>query len=230
MKNALVLGASGSLGKEISSALIKKGYHVIGSYYNQIKIEDKNVKFYPLDMGSIESIDNFIDKLKDIKQIDFFTSTIANTLTLERFEKIELETFKKDFEINFFNYIYFIRKILNKMTDKSVIVMILSQMIIEPQKNFSPYITSKYALLGLMHCLAKELELKKIRINAVSPSKMDTNFLWKMDMNGKTVSVPKAIREKQLMTQNFLLPEKVAKKIVEIIEDESINNENMLVQ
>lgn len=231
MKNALILGIYGTLGQSIAEKLAKEGYRLYGSYYEAKPAEDHDfdAEVFPLDMGDLASIDAFCEKLDSLDQIDFFTSTIASTLTLEKFEKINIDVFNKDFTINFFNYIYFLRKILPKMTEHSNIIVILTQMVAEPQKNFSPYITSKYALLGLTKCLAKEFESKQIRVNAVSPGKMNTNFLWKMDLNGKTVMVPRAIKEKQIQTQKFLSPDKVAEKISEIVKDETLNGENFLI-
>ncbi len=46
-----------------------------------------------------------------------------------------------------------------------------------PPKFQSPYITVKYALLGLMRNLAAEYAAKGIMVNAVSPDMMETKFL-----------------------------------------------------
>jgi 3-oxoacyl-[acyl-carrier protein] reductase len=180
-------------------------------------------------MEDIKSIDLFLGKIGDVDEIAFFTSTISNTLILEKFEKISPEAFESEFKINFFNYLYLLQKIIPKMKNNSNVVFILSEMVLNPQKNFSPYITSKYAVLGLMKCLAKEFASEKVRFNAVSPSKMNTDFLWKVNLNSKTVYVPNAIKEKQLQTQKFLPPDKVAEKIISILNDSSINGQNFII-
>ncbi len=234
MKKAVVLGATGTLGKAIVEALVKEGFYIIGSSFKNNLGENNfaqdKVKLHNLDMGSIDSIDSFFKEVAEIDNIDFFTSTIANTLTFEKFEKIDLDTFKKEFAINFFNYIYFLKKIIPKMKEDSNIIFILSEMIAKPQKNFSPYITSKFALFGLMKSLTKDLEHLKIRVNSVSPSKMNTDFLWKMNLNNKTVSVPSAIKEIQLKTRNFLSPDRVAAKIMEIVNNGSIRGKNFIIK
>jgi 3-oxoacyl-[acyl-carrier protein] reductase len=46
-----------------------------------------------------------------------------------------------------------------------------------PGKYAVPYTTAKYALLGLMKCLAAEYADKGITVNGVSPSMIETNFV-----------------------------------------------------
>lgn len=46
-----------------------------------------------------------------------------------------------------------------------------------PPKYLSPYVTVKYALLGLMKSLAAEYAEKGITVNGVSPDMMETRFL-----------------------------------------------------
>jgi len=234
MKIALILGVTGKIGMAIARRLIKEGYNVIGSSHrNELpagSFPEDRLTLHHLDMEKIESIDSFLDEIKDIEEIEFFTNTVSNTLILEKFEKIERSVFENEFRINLFNYAYFLQKIIPKMKSDSNVIFILSEMVINPQKNFSPYISSKYALLGLMKCLTEEFAPEKIRFNAISPSKMDTNFQWKINLNGKMVYVPNAIKEKQLKTQKFLSPDKVAEKIISIIKNKSINGQNFIIK
>ncbi len=46
-----------------------------------------------------------------------------------------------------------------------------------PPAHLSPYVTIKYALLGLMKSLSAEYRSKNLKINAISPSMADTKFL-----------------------------------------------------
>ena len=48
-----------------------------------------------------------------------------------------------------------------------------------PPRFMTPYISAKYALLGLMKALSVEYADKGIMINAVSPGMMETKFLAK---------------------------------------------------
>jgi 3-oxoacyl-[acyl-carrier protein] reductase len=58
------------------------------------------------------------------------------------------------------------------------IVFILSSVTLNvPPKALAEYTTIKYALLGLMKSLASEYADKKINVNSISPSMVETKFL-----------------------------------------------------
>ena len=225
MKKAIVLGASGRLGSEITRKLISIGYEVIGTYRDKNHlpkdlVENKKVVFYPIDFKQKSSIEHFLKSIKEEK-IDFITNTISNKIFIEKVEKISTEIIEEDFRVNVTNYLYFLQKVIPNLSKNSQIVFILSEMVLGIPKNYlSSYIITKYALLGLMKCMSEELKLKGIRVNAVSPGMMDTNFTWNVKFNGKEIVLPKDKRV-------FVNPSEVAEKILEIISNESINGKNI---
>ena len=133
MKTALILGITGKLGRAIAFALHKEGYEIIGSYHENKPENLDGFRLYPLNIESSESVDIFIDKIKDLK-IDFFTSTIAKKPIMERFQNINIERFRKEFDINFFGNIYFLQKIIPYMNFESNVLFILTEMIEYPEK------------------------------------------------------------------------------------------------
>lgn len=58
-----------------------------------------------------------------------------------------------------------------------IVLMLSAYLLGVPPKFQGPYITVKYALLGLMRNLAAEYASKRIMVNAVSPDMMETKFL-----------------------------------------------------
>ncbi len=58
-----------------------------------------------------------------------------------------------------------------------VVFMLTSCVQNTPPKYLSPYVTAKYALLGLMKSLAVEYADKGVTVNGVSPDMMETKFL-----------------------------------------------------
>lgn len=207
MKRAFVIGSKGTLGRAISHRLISDNYEIIGP-----AIED-------LDLSKKESIDRFFSNLSKEEKFDFLTNTFANTLTFNKFESIPQEVFEEDMRINFSNFIYFLKKFLPHLRENSNIILILSEMVFDEEpRYFSPYVSSKYALLGLMKSLSGELKNKKIRINAVSPGMMETNFIQ---------DLPTYMVKSYLSKHGkFVSPSDVAHKILEIIHDEKISNKN----
>jgi 3-oxoacyl-[acyl-carrier protein] reductase len=225
MKTALILGISGSLGKAIAQDLILKDYKVIGTY-NSSKISDpifKKIELHKVDFNDIKEIDKFINKL-DIDKLDLLINTIAKVQTINRFESIPLETFEQHFRTDVFNYIHLLQKLKDKFSDEMNIIFILSRNVVEiPAKYSTPYNVSKYALLGLMKCLAAEWKDKKIRVNAVSPGMMDTKFVK---------DIPKFVKEseaKKNPSNKLLEPKDVVKAINKILKDRYLNGTNIPV-
>ena len=62
-----------------------------------------------------------------------------------------------------------------------IVFMLSENTINKPAKFSTKYTMSKYMLLGLMKSLAVEYEGKRIDINALSPSMIDTKFLSEID-------------------------------------------------
>ena len=62
MKNVLVTGATGGMGKAICSMLNKKGYKVYGLDYKQGESYD-NVKLYQCDVTNTESVKKAFDEV-----------------------------------------------------------------------------------------------------------------------------------------------------------------------
>lgn len=66
---------------------------------------------------------------------------------------------------------------MSKQNYGKIVFMLSAYLLGIPPKFQSPYITVKYALLGLMRNLASEYAAKGIMVNAVSPDMMETKFL-----------------------------------------------------
>ena len=58
-----------------------------------------------------------------------------------------------------------------------IVFMLSSYTIGTPPSAMAHYVTSKYALLGLAKTLSSEYSSKKICVNSISPSMIETNFL-----------------------------------------------------
>jgi len=227
MKNALILGVSGILGQAIAKKIINEGYTVFGTFHkNELPIgliNSQKIKLFKLDFSRIEEIDKYFESIKQVK-FDFIVNTIANPCVFDKFEKIKINIFEDDFKVNVLNYIYFLQKAIPNLNQNSNIIFILTDMIHNPKSYFSSYISSKYALLGLMKCLSQELKSKNIRVNSLSPGIMNTKFTWNLNIGGKVLKIP----EKK--NQQFVNPINVAESIIRILKDETINGFDMEVK
>ena len=77
---------------------------------------------------------------------------------------------------SFFEVMKAVVKPMAKSGGGRVVVVLSSGTINVPPSYMSDYITAKYALMGLTKSLASEYAAKKILVNMISPSMMETKF------------------------------------------------------
>jgi 3-oxoacyl-[acyl-carrier protein] reductase len=104
----------------------------------------------------------------------------ALRLVYERFTKLKWERLEADLAVQLQSAMLLLQQFLPKMAKmpRARVVFVLSSVIHGmPPKFLSLYTIVKYAQLGLMRALAAEYAATPVRINAISPSMVDTQFL-----------------------------------------------------
>ena len=136
----------------------------------------------------------FIAKIKEEGKIPTAIVHLpAGSFENIKFPKIPWQKFETDFNISFRSLVLILQEFLPTMAKNKngkIIVMLTSCTKNIPPKYLTSYVTSKYALLGLVKSLSNEYADKDIRINGISPSMIDTKFLD---------SIPELIREQNAM-------------------------------
>ena len=102
-----------------------------------------------------------------------------------------------------------------KKNNYGKILTILSSVNIgHPPTHMSSYVTSKYALLGLLKSLAAEYSKYKICINSISPGMINTKFLNEIpkkifEINSQKVPFGRSVEIKDIIPiLDFLMSEK----------------------
>ncbi len=101
----------------------------------------------------------------------------------ERFTKFDWKRFEQDLALQVRSLVIILQKLLPKMAKLSrarVVFMLTSYVHGEPPKYLSQYTMVKYTQLGMMRALAAEYAATPLRINAVSPSMVETKFLGEL--------------------------------------------------
>jgi 3-oxoacyl-[acyl-carrier protein] reductase len=101
-----------------------------------------------------------------------------------RFNHSNCGNFQNELNLSLMSIIQILSRFLPKMGNEKVgrvITMLSSVTIGVPPKALSHYTTVKYALLGLMKALAVEYANRKVTINCISPSMVETQFLSNID-------------------------------------------------
>jgi len=198
-KTAIITGADGDMGREITKAVAHAGYTVIMASFpssnaeqafSQIKKETKGeVALLPLDLSSTDSVFNLVEKVKkDYAQVDLL---INNAGVL--YPKNKTLDGKWDYTtmVNYFGHYLLTNKLLPLFREGARIVNVVSLTYrfgkIAPQlfdcgrnswaQQVRNYSNSKLGLLYFTLDLAEQLAEKKITANCSDPGIVGTKII-----------------------------------------------------
>ena len=203
-KTAIITGADGGMGTEITKAVAMADYHVIMLCYtafkgeerkSQLILETKNpdIEVVQIDLSSLESITKVTDKLlKKLTSIDLLMNNAGTMAT--HFTKTE-DGFERTVAVNYIAPYLLTRKLLPLMHEGSRIVSMVSctYAIGKVGPHFFTkgtegrfwripiYSNTKFALWLFCRELSQRLKDKGITVNAADPGVVSTNII-SMDM------------------------------------------------
>lgn len=181
----LITGASSDIGLEIINNYFDRRSIILATFNkNRIKVKKNNktqiIKF-KLDLSKEVHVVNFLKNLSKKKLIpNKFIHIASNPLKMSSFKDLNWMDYQKNFNIqikSFFLISKYILPFMKKNKYGKILTILSSVTIGEPPGHMSPYVTSKYALLGLIKSLAAEYSKYRICINSISPGMMKTKFL-----------------------------------------------------
>lgn len=187
-KILLVTGAS----SEVGSLLIDKvavNYDKVLAHYRSSdeKIKELHNKYgdkiIPLqaDFADLERTQALIDSIKDSGNYpDHIVHLSAQKAHNLQFHRQTWDNYQKEIDTSLRSITMIIQQLIPYMSKQNygkIVFMLTAYLMEVPPKFQGPYITVKYALLGMMKNLAAEYASKRIMVNAVSPDMMETKFL-----------------------------------------------------
>lgn len=191
-KIALVTGGSRGLGRNSAIALSLKGIDVIITYHTRKDEAEKVVKeiegngrkaaALQLDAGNVSSFDTFVSQLSivlkekwDREQIDILVNNAGFGIHASVAETTE-EQFDSMLNVQFKGVFFLSQKLYPRIADNGRVVNIstgLTRFVIE---GFGAYSAMKGAIEILTKYMAKEWGKRGIRVNAVAPGAIATDF------------------------------------------------------
>jgi len=183
-KVAIVTGSSSGIGFETSLMLAKNGFNVYATMRDLSKSEkirkiadDKKlpIEVGQLDVTSENSVDNAISAIvEQEEQIDVLVNNAGYGL-MGPAEELTIDELRDQFETNVFGVLRTTKKVLPVMRRNQHGTIINLSSVGIP--TMSGYVSSKFALEGLMESMRYELEPFGIRVVLVEPGVIKTNFL-----------------------------------------------------
>jgi len=187
---AVVTGGAQGFGFAISERFIKSGAKVIiwdiDKKATEEAIEKLNSKECSYQLVDITNFDEIKKSLSDIEtkygKIDIFINNAGIAGKNTTVAEYPLEEWKKVIELNLHAVFYCCKAVIPFMDKNNYgrIVNIASIAGKEGNPNASAYSTSKAGVIGLTKSLGKELALKNIAVNCVTPAAAKTRIFDQM--------------------------------------------------
>ncbi len=192
MKIAMITGGSNGIGKSASLELAKRGIGVILTYHRhqegadavvaEIQKTGGRAAALKLDASQKSSFPDFVvlvrKTLREIWQRDSFDYLVNNAGTGGgmMFPEMTEDYFDKMMNTNFKGPVFLTQGLLPFLEDGGHILNISSNATRGTSPGYSAYGASKAALTCFTRYLAKELAPRQIRVNAISPGPVQSNF------------------------------------------------------
>ena len=191
-KIALVTGGSRGLGRNMALAIAKKGINVMLTYHSNKEAADNVVAeieslgqkavAFQLDTSNTKLFDNFIKQATAYLQVqtgspnfDYLINNAGTALYALAADTSE-DQLDAIFNIHYKGVFFLTQKALPFINNGGGIVNISSGLSRMAYPGSSVYASMKGAVEILTRYLAKELGPRKIRVNAVAPGAIETDF------------------------------------------------------
>lgn len=214
MKYALVTGSTNGIGKAIGDKLEEHGYTV---FRNGRKTDSRYRTYIPADLSTLEGVNTLADHL--LKRVDKLDVLVLNAGTTCRkpLPKITPNDWNLVMDTNVNMPFFLIQRLSGLLAENGSILFISSAMSIWPHAVSLPYGVSKAAVNMLARGLVKEFAGRKIRVNAVCPGFIETQ--WQL---AKPAWLKEKI-EKKTALNRFGTPEEVSDMCISLITNTYIN-------
>lgn len=177
MKNVLVTGATGGMGKAICSLLNEKGYRVFGLDYNEGE-DYGNVSFYKCDVTDMASVESVYENIsKQTKNLAAVIHT-AGIYDLDSLIEMDEKRFVKIFDVNVFG-VFRINKVFKPLlfTGSRIIITSSELAPLDPLPFTGIYGITKTTLEKYAFSLRQELQLLDIPVSVIRPGAVKTGLL-----------------------------------------------------
>ena len=180
-RTVLITGATSSFGQELITRLPSDAKIIAQSRRSLPSKFSKDPRIINVisDLSKSDFLNDFESQI-DFSQVDEVVHFAAAPMRLQNFSATKSEQLLADYQTNFLSVVSLLTKVAatRKQSQRQIrVVLMLTDMLRSPKKGETSYITSKFALRGLIKSLSAEYSGNDLRINAVSPSLVETKYV-----------------------------------------------------
>ena len=180
-RTVLITGATSSFGQELIARLPSDAKIIAQSRQSLPSKFSKDPRIINVisDLSKSDFLNDFESQI-DFSQVDEVVHFAAAPMRMQNLSATKAEQLLADYQINFLSVVSLLTRVAatRKQNQRQIrVVLMLTDMLRSPKKGETSYITSKFALLGLIKSLSTEYSGNDLRINAVSPSLVETKYV-----------------------------------------------------
>lgn len=227
-KQAIITGGTKGIGKAVAACLAGAGYDLILTYGSDgataKKAADELRNTFPVKIDTLQADiteKTSIGRIDDyLKESDIRLDAVilnAGTTYRETFEQMNLAEWERQFFANVHFPVFLLQRILARINRGAGVVFTGSLMGVEPHAMSLSYGVTKSTVHALTKNLVKFLSPYGIRVNAVAPGFVDTEW-----QKNKPAEIRRNI-EGKIALGRFCKPEEVADVYKMLIENSYMN-------
>ena len=177
MRNAVVIGGTSDIGKDIIYNILERGYKIHSTYFHSSpSFYESNLAWYKVDLSNPAQVNEFINTMKNnIDAIDTFIYN-AGTTCRKLLKDVTDDDILTVFNTNVFSCYKMIRDMYGSFNNDAKIVVIGSKMGILPHSVSTLYGMSKECLHSMVRNVVKEFDGTNITINCIAPGFVNTKW------------------------------------------------------
>jgi short-subunit dehydrogenase len=236
-KTVLITGAGSGFGKGASSALAKRGHHVIATTESEeqaaaLRAEEPSIR--------VEKIDIATDDVK--KARDWDIDVLINNAGVGQtgpMADVPIDRVRRLFDVNVFGTLAMTQAVLPGLLKKGAgrIIIVSSIAGVVSGPSFGPYSMTKHALEAMGKAMRGELAGQGVDVTLLNPGPYQTGFndrmaasMWEWFDDTSLTAPGKPIFEfmRQLVTEGQLDPVEVVDRMVDLVEAETTTENNFV--
>ncbi len=185
----VVFGAATGIGAATASLIARDGGSVIVHYRTreaeakalceQLRAQGATASTAQADLTDQQAVAALFDAAGDV---DGFVHSVSAPLAIGPIASTDWTTFQAQWEASVKSAVLIVQALFASEARPRAGVFVSSTVTIGvPPKDWSPYVTAKYALLGFVRSIAQEAAAQGLRLNVVSPGLTETPLTAQMD-------------------------------------------------
>ena len=187
-KIALISGGDSGIGRAVAIGFAKEGADVAITYLDEhqdaqetvqlIEAEGRRALAIPGDIGNSDFAREVVRQVVGkFGRIDVLVNNAAEQHLVEKLEELSDEQLERTFRTNIFGQFFLTRAALPEMPEGSAIINTTSVTAYQGNPTLLDYASTKGAIVAFTRSLSKQLEQRKIRVNAVAPGPIWTPLI-----------------------------------------------------